>query len=522
MLWIALHFPQLAIDCISRGHGEALLADMPLAIHSGQAQRPTLYALNAAAREAGLKPSMALAAARAVCGTLTALPRSVEKEEEALQRLAYQLAQFTPSVTVDHAAQSIALEISASVKLFGGIGQLIGEVRRCVRTQGFYALVGIAPTPLAAQLLARATQYHPATRMCRDASQLTERLADVPLVLFGWSHETINTLATLGLTRIKDLCQLPRRGLQQRFGDQLLNDLDRARGLAADPRPFITLPEQFSSQREFVFEVHESERLMPVAETMFVEMEGFLRARGAATQTVVVSLKHGRNAHTHITLGTREPARHASHWLRLLREKFARADLAAPVVEISIRVETLREYLAETSSLLSQSSTHSRREQSISHLMDRLTARLGESAVYQVETNCDHRPEFSWRKSIGARLGAREGATKQHDKAKLARSREARRPRVVTAGQPSAISNSALRRPTWILREPRALVGNDVPQYHGPLTLLAGPERIETGWWDGKPVARDYFVAQNPQQEVCWIYRDYRLGRKWYLHGLFA
>jgi hypothetical protein len=25
MFWIALHFPQLAIDCVSRGHGETLI-----------------------------------------------------------------------------------------------------------------------------------------------------------------------------------------------------------------------------------------------------------------------------------------------------------------------------------------------------------------------------------------------------------------------------------------------------------------------------------------------------------------
>jgi protein ImuB len=244
-------------------------------------------------------------------------------------------------------------------------------------------------------------------------------------------------------------------------------------------------------------------------------MEGFMRARGAATQTVVVSLKHGRNAHTHITLGTREPARHASHWLRLLREKFARADLAAPVVEMSIRVERLGEYLAETNSLLRHQGAQSidaNRQTTISHLMDSLTARLGEKAAYQIEAQSDHRPEFAWRKKTGAAPSV--------VRPKFVRGRDVRSPREQAAR--ANLSNSSSCRPTWVLREPRALVGSEVPQYHGPLTLLAGPERIETGWWDGKPVARDYFVAQNPQHEVCWIYRDYRFGRKWYLHGLFA
>lgn len=513
MFWIALHFPQLAIDCVSRGHGETLLSSLPLVIHAGPAQRPTLYALNSAAREAGLKPGMALAAARGVCGTLTALPRTLDKEESALRRLAIQLAQFTPSVTVDQASHGIVLEVSTTMTLFGGITQLIGEVRRTVRTQGFQALVGIAPTPMAAQLLARLTQYQPSTRMCRDVSQLSERLADVPLALFNWPHETINTLATLGLTRIKDLYQLPRHGLQQRFGDTVLNDLDRARGLAGDPRQYIVLPENFTSEREFLFEIHEIERLMPFAEAMFVEMEGFLRARGAATQTAVVTLKHGRNATTQITLGAREPARHASHWLRLLREKFARADLAATVVEMSIQADQFCPYLAETNNLLRNSLAN--KQESVSNLMDRLAARLGEKAVYQVEVNNDHRPEFAWRKRIDTNpVAAASGQIRQRQSRHYSSA--------ATSSATAARRATVGRRPSWILREPRALVGSDVPQYHGPLTLLTGPERIETGWWDGKPVARDYFVAQNPQQEVCWIYRDYRFGRQWYLHGLFA
>jgi len=192
-------------------------------------------------------------------------------------------------------------------------------------------------------------------------------LADVPLALFNWPHETINTLATLGLTRIKDLYRLPRHGLRQRFGDTVLNDLDRARGLVGDPRQYIVLPEKFTSGREFLFEIHESQRLMPFAETMFVEMEGFLRARGTATANVVVTLKHGRNATTQITLGTREPARHATHWLRLLGEKFSRSELAAAVIEMSVCADHLCPYLAETNNLLRN--TPANKQDSISHLI---------------------------------------------------------------------------------------------------------------------------------------------------------
>ena len=58
-----------------------------------------------------------------------------------------------------------------------------------------------------------------------------------------------------------------------------------------------------------------------------------------------------------------------------------------------------------------------------------------------------------------------------------------------------------------------------------PWVLRDGPERIESGWWDGADVRRDYFIAENPRGETVWIYRDHRYGTddgEWFLHGLFA
>jgi protein ImuB len=62
------------------------------------------------------------------------------------------------------------------------------------------------------------------------------------------------------------------------------------------------------------------------------------------------------------------------------------------------------------------------------------------------------------------------------------------------------------------------------PHYYGPLALLAGPQRLETGWLQGTPALRDYFVARSERAGLLWIYRE-RLSRaspQWYLHGLFA
>jgi protein ImuB len=81
-----------------------------------------------------------------------------------------------------------------------------------------------------------------------------------------------------------------------------------------------------------------------------------------------------------------------------------------------------------------------------------------------------------------------------------------------------------LRRPLWMLAEPRPLVTEaGLPVCEGILRLLDGPERLETGWWDDDGIARDYFVACNPQGVHLWIYRDRKKeGGLWFLHGMFG
>jgi protein ImuB len=76
----------------------------------------------------------------------------------------------------------------------------------------------------------------------------------------------------------------------------------------------------------------------------------------------------------------------------------------------------------------------------------------------------------------------------------------------------------------WLLAAPQPLREIAArPHYHqNALALVAGPERIESGWWDDDDVKRDYFVAQTPDHATLWIYRERRAPGGWYLHGVFS
>jgi hypothetical protein len=81
-------------------------------------------------------------------------------------------------------------------------------------------------------------------------------------------------------------------------------------------------------------------------------------------------------------------------------------------------------------------------------------------------------------------------------------------------------------RPLWLLEAPVPLSVDLQPGRRGGVSLEEGPERIESGWWDGKGVARDYYVARVPGARPgrgarWWIFQE-RQSRSWYLHGVFA
>jgi protein ImuB len=47
-----------------------------------------------------------------------------------------------------------------------------------------------------------------------------------------------------------------------------------------------------------------------------------------------------------------------------------------------------------------------------------------------------------------------------------------------------------------------------------------GPERIETGWWRGRLVQRDYWRVQTSDGQLLWVYRDLA-SEQWFLQGTF-
>ena len=475
-------------------------------IAEGPAQRPLVACANAAAAEAGIRPGQAVAAAKALAGSLRVIDRDPRTEREALERVAGWASQFTPMVSID--AQGIVLEVESSLRLFGGHAKLTAAIARGIRDLGFNAALGVAPTPAAARLFARAEVEGRPVRSCLALPDLAERAADLPLFLLDWPEKTLARLTDLGIVRLRDVLALPNEGIARRFGPEIVLSLERLMGRVADPRAPYAPPPKFRSRLELPAEAEGVEALLFPLKRLLVELEGYARGRGAGVQHLVLRLGHGRKSSTRLPLDFASPEREADFILAIAREKLGRLTLPAATHALELRADALLPYVPRSSAWLPGP-----REQALEgeRLIERLSARLGSDRVFGIALADDHRPEKDWKTVCRSREdGSPALANHRHSRAD---------------GNPARANAASFRgkRPTWLLPRPHKLITEQGhPTLQGALELTAGPERIEAGWWDGEEVRRDYYVATNPRGESFWIYREHRDLSAWFLHGVFA
>jgi protein ImuB len=483
MLWLALHFRHLPLEVFTRGACNTQCIAVATDASSGAA----VVAANRPAQKLGVSVGMSVSAACAVASGLHIIARDAAKENATLNRIAAWSLQFTSFVTLTE-SNDVLLEIEGSLKLFGGLGKLYQHIARDIAGLGFNAGIACAPTPLAAQWFARSglavrVQHHDALR------HALERL---PADLLCENQTTRHLLESFGARTLGDCLRLPRDGLARRAGRRLLDQLDRAFGLQPDPRlPFVA-PRTYSATLPLPAPVTQADALLFAARRLLAELCGWLIATGHGVQRPKFEFIHEKQITTIITLELASATRDLDHLTTLLRERLARTQLPCAAIEIAITSGNVVPLAARNLAFLSDNAAHT---ESATHFVEQINARLGSNAICGLTPHADYRPEHAWRT-------CRPGAAGEE---------------MITPSMPA--------RPLWLLSTPRPLSEtNAAPHDHesGPLSLLAGPERIEAGWWDGQHVARDYFVARNTAQSLLWIYREHNLAARWYVHGFFA
>jgi len=474
MLWLSLHLPHLPLEVFGCEPGTE-----PLAV----AYRQLIQLAGPVALAAGVRPGMKTSAAQALCAGLILQERRPDLERRALERLAAWCLQFTPMASLEP-PDTLLLEIESSLRYFGGLDRLLKNVRTGLEELGYRHLFGIAPTPLAAWLLSRAGDEAPLP----GGRSLDRHLGRLPVGLLTLDERQRDALSGLGVETLGDCLALPRTGLARRLGTDLLQRLDRAFGRTPDPREPFRPPPRFHSRIELPAEAAHTDQLGFALGRLIRELCGFLRGTGNGVQRLHIALEHRYGSATGLELGTVQPGRDPARLTALLQERMERVRLPEPVLAVTLKALRLHRLDGQPMHLLEDDPA--RNTDHWHALLERLSARLGEPRIRGIGTHPEHRPERAWR---------------------------------YAAPGESAGTEALPDRPLWLFPEPRHLETSDSqPLWHGPLILEHGPECIESGWWDGEDVSRDYYVAVNPAGARLWVFRERRSPRRWFLHGLFG
>jgi protein ImuB len=463
--------------------------------------------------------------------------------------LAWWALQFTPRVAL--LEDAVVMEVQASERLFGGADALWHVVQQGAwRWQAQACAQG--PTALGALALARGSALHQAlgNQGSKASSRRTHSSASAepsafphPQHLSSLGLHTLravaqhqDTLARLGCRTLGDVRRLPRAGLSRRFGADLLRALDQAWGDLPLPLDWCTLPPRFEARLELPGRVDTAPGLLFAAQRLLPQLCAWLSGMQAGVTAFTLSWLHDGRRHDaeregRHTIRLGSPSRDPQRLGRLLNEHLQRVMLQAPVTDLSLHADAIERQppdslqlfqtpgalgphglSAEADALITPAAQRAQRDALLA-LVDKLSVRLGEGRVLQGQVVPDHRLEQAqrWWPAVAS---APEWVAGPPSKALSPPAIEATTFSALWAGLPQPCWVLAAPVPLHLSSEPSGL--HERPLYQGPLQLLAGPHRIEAGWWDDTPgqaaVARDYYLASSAKAGLLWVYKTRTMG----------
>ena len=484
----------------------------------------------------GVQPGSTRSHALALAPGLVLLDPDPARETRALEALALALLAYTPKVSLAQ-SHTLLLEVGSGLRLFGGVRALLARVAATVAGCAHVARIACAPTAWGAWALARARMacaahvagvgsggQAPRRWHVLKETTLSRVLDALPVTLAPFAAQHDHALTQIGCATLGDLRRLPRDGIVRRFGDGVLGWLAQALGEAPDPRVWFAAPPSFHASLELQARVESAEALLFAARRLVMQLAGWLAAQHAALSAFELRLEHelaSRHAPrtSSLTIAWALPSRDAEHLLWLLRERLNQTELAGPVIGLALVASQVSEYAAPTDTLFPMAEGA---EASLGQLFERIGARLGEQNVLQLFVEDDHRPELAMSARPYRERGAKGAKGSRTRKSRKGQEETGANAPVQSAFDLPEVPLPTQPRPAWLLEKPLKLaMRGDRPVYRRPLKTLTRTERIESGWWDGEGVGRDYYVAADDQGRMFWLYRE-RIGGQWYLQGLFG
>ncbi|UOD49388.1 DNA polymerase Y family protein [Orrella daihaiensis] len=407
-------------------------------------------------------------------------------------------AAMTPTMVWHH--QALLLDVQASLQWLGGVRGLKRRTQTELRMLSISARIAIATTAPGAWLLAMDLQAQThdglAWRYALTPKRLAQRLDSLNIDWLPAANRHAAWLHRVGCHTLGQLRALDRAELIARTDLALVKSLDQAYGQAIFTYAPLKLPLKFDDHLQLPYLIEDTPALGVFIKRLLQELCNWLGTHHLALSRLECRLYHRDRRRawqpTILMLAISNPTDSLAVLWRWLQIRLEQTRLPAPVSDIGLQTRELAPKSQHNESLFPHDLWDN---ESASETLDLLRARLGQTRVQQALVSADYRAELAsaWQ------------------------------------GQPTrqsipTVLNWGAHCPAWLVLEPKPLtVRQEQPCLQGPLKLLQGPYRIETGWWDNRLALRDYFVATDHSCRRYWIFRERdQLTARWFLHGLFG
>ncbi|KJY83475.1 nucleotidyltransferase [Vibrio galatheae] len=463
--WLYLHFPTLQLDALFSEQ-----ASLPLAIV--ESKRFKIVQCNDMAREQGVQVGMGLGSASTMCHQLQIHPYDKKVEHTTLHNIAQWLYMVTSDICL-FPPQGILLKVTNMLSLYGGLDAYWQRVTKHLAQLQLNYYYSSGFSPFSAMALSKAN----AALLTLEKEPHLKVIEPFPLAATELDSKMVEKLQRVGIDTLKELLEIPITELARRFDIDLVNYVGKLMGQFKHPIDFYHPPEQFESYQELLFDIENIQWLEKPLIKLLTKLEWFLTLRNQVGYELELVLQQRDQEDASVRFYSASGDYLAVRWMTLCQLTMEALQLNAPVQGLTLRLIRSGE-LESTSADLFRGFQGAQTELDLIGL---LQAKLGKSKVRKVAHSRDPRP----------------------DKATL----------LCDPTLPMSMIEASQRlRPNIVLPTPEPL--------QEKVSIIQGPERFVTGWWDGDEMTRDYFIARSDQGRWLWLFRNQ--DQQWFVHGLFC
>jgi protein ImuB len=431
-------------------------------------------------------------------------------------RIAAALEEFSPRIgwLEHHGDYCFCLDITATARWFGGEANLLDCLRSWCHEERLAATAVIADTVGAAWAVAyfgfaggSSTTFD--ARIIA-AGQTIDAVSHLPVESLRLPQGTVRLLCELGIDVVAPLFHLPREALAERFDSELLDRLDQVTGdLPELFEPYRPEP-CYSAERTWEHGIATAEPLFAIWVRLLPKALGPLVVRGRGVGRLLAELSGETGSLCRLVIGLVRPTLDPKHLLDLLRLRLESVRLREPIVATRLAVLDEAPFAIQQQVLFNELAPPIESEAWTS-LIERLSGRIGATQVVRILPHADHDPARAW-KAVPWIVSNDRPTPKRH--------RPSRAKTTPTLPRPMTLL--PVPRPVYVLNlAPHGHPGKFVDRGRESLAVHSwGPERIETGWWRGPSLRRDYYRVETEAGSHAWLFRDLR-SRRWFLHGWF-